>query len=113
MEEDKRYQVKLDCGAVEIFDTSNWYYENDIDFVIPTLKDIAIVMYAMAPCGAQHSLSLALAEKFGLDPYEVEDALEEIFKEWRNMTDEEAYNKFLHQKNLNIDENGNTVRNNK
>lgn len=63
----------------------------------PTLKDISEIMYSMVGCGVTWQLAYELSRRLNSDicknPYEVSEILNEIIREYSNMSDEEAWQK--------------------
>ena len=59
------------------------------DFSPPTLKDISIIMYSMVGGGVTWQLADELAKRLGGNPYEISETLNDVFREYYELTDEE------------------------
>ncbi len=59
------------------------------DFSPPTLKDISIIMYSMVGGGVTWQLSDELAKRLGGNPYEISETLNDIFREYYELSEEE------------------------
>ena len=68
---------------------------NDEDRFSPsTLKDISIIMYSMVGNGVTWQLADDLAKRLGGNPYEISETLNDIFREYYDLTDEEDYERW-------------------
>jgi hypothetical protein len=82
-----------DKADVEVINA--WDEENDDANMPATLKDLSIIMYKLFPCGVQHQLCFELSKYLGVDdPEHIDDVLSSIFREYKDLSDEEAYNRF-------------------
>jgi hypothetical protein len=86
---------------IEIVDTNRlpcWYddYVDKGKFVYysPTLKDIAIILEVLVGQGVQWQLSRELSKRTGFDLETIQTALENITREYFEMSDEEAIKKW-------------------
>lgn len=59
------------------------------DFSPPTLKDVSIIMYSMVGGGVTWQLADELAKRLGGNPYEISETLNDIFREYYDLTDKE------------------------
>jgi hypothetical protein len=65
--------------------SNNWH---------PTLRDISIIMYEMVGQGVKWQLAGELANRLGLNPYDITTAIGEIIKEYSQLSEQEALNRF-------------------
>jgi hypothetical protein len=80
---------------------SAWDEESEDANVPATLKDISIIMYTMVGCGVQHQLASELSDYLRIgNPKRIDDILSIIFEKYRNLSDEEAYERFNSLKKL-------------
>ncbi len=59
------------------------------DFESPTLKDVSIIMYSMVGVGATWQLAGELVKRLGGNPYEISETLNDIFREYYELSEEE------------------------
>lgn len=72
-------------------------FSEDADNDYPsTLKDISIIMEAMVGHGITWQLAYELSQRLRTcnNPYEISETLSDIFYEYFNMSEEEAWQKF-------------------
>jgi phospholipase C len=75
---------------INAFDEDDNYYDHP-----STLRDIAIVLYQMVGCGVTWQLANELSNRLNINnPTLVNDVISELFKEYENLSDDEAYEKW-------------------
>jgi len=91
--------IRLDLGGcdwlekppqITIHDMSN----HELDDGFPTFRDVAIILYMCVGQGAQWNLARELANRTGFDILVINEALEEIIKEYAELTEEEGYERY-------------------
>lgn len=84
-----------DENHIEIVDA---FYRDEHDDYPPTLKDISIIMHAMVGNGVTWQLAYELSKRvtpeISKNPYELSEILSEIFIEYFEMSEENAWKKF-------------------
>ena len=75
---------------ITIRDISN----HELEDGYPTLRDVAIILYMCVGQGAQWSLARELSNRTGFDILVLNEALEELIKEYAELTVEEGYERF-------------------
>lgn len=70
---------------VEIIDGMN----AEDRFSPSTLKDISIIMYSMVGSGVTWQLANELSKRLGGNPYEFSETLNDVFREYYNISEEE------------------------
>jgi len=66
----------------------------------PTLKDIGIIMETMVGQGVIWQLANELSERLDVGPYQLSEALSDIFQEYAELPAQEAIDRFYNNKNL-------------
>ncbi len=90
-------KIKLSLGKrYEIEDTANREFETYEQLLngTPTLKDLAIIMDCCIGDGVFWNLSDELSKRTGFDFITIDNTLHEIVREYCELTDEIAYQKF-------------------
>ncbi len=64
------------------------------DELFPTLKDLAMIMYACVTDGVNYQLAHELSKKLGIGQYEIYEAIREIIDENRDVKHEIAYKRY-------------------
>lgn len=83
----------------EIIDTSYSEYI-DGEYIFPTLKDVATILYCFVGHGVTWNLIEEIANRLELPLDKVEPVIENIIKEYYDMSIEEAEDKFHNTTNL-------------
>jgi hypothetical protein len=74
---------------------SAWDDENEDSYIPSNLKDISIIMRSMVGQGVTWQLASVLSEKLNINnPALVSDVLFSIFREYSELSDEEAFDKY-------------------
>jgi len=88
---------KEDCPIKII---NSWDDENE--FFPSTLKDISIIMNQMVGQGVTWQLANELSDRLNIDdPYKVLNILREIFREYGNLSENDAFEKYEKSPKLN------------
>lgn len=71
---------------------NGWDEENEDNNMPSTLKDISLVMWGMVGCGVTWQLAGELSKRLNLEnPRLVSDTLFDIFREYVELSDDEAF----------------------
>ena len=82
------YTIKLNLGSIKLIDDSKIYDEGSAP---PTLRDIAVLMYASVGQGVEWALAHEIAIKFNLNYDDVATFISSLFGKYAKMTEEEGY----------------------
>lgn len=69
-------------------------YHDDDDFDIMTFKDIAIILYYLAPNGLQRQLANELSKKLNIDKRKINGILHDLVVGYKDLSEDEAYDKW-------------------
>ena len=86
----KEHTIRLNLGNrdyTEIINVSD-------STTMPTLRDVATILYCLVGQGVQWQLSRELSMRTGFDLEKIQTALEDICEEYDGMDDEEALQKW-------------------
>lgn len=96
--------TKIEIDKDFVFEEDNLEIKYFDDDYFTTLKDISIIIFEMAPSGVVHQLANELSKRNGFySPKQYEQVLLEIFKEYKNLSDEDALISFDNTPNLNLE----------
>ena len=83
---DFQWATIIDCG------------DFDSDEMPTTLKDVSTILWSLCGCGVINLLAKEIGERLGVSYSTILSTLENIFIEYHNMSEEEAYEKTFSEK---------------
>jgi hypothetical protein len=92
----RQFKIRV-IGKVKVEDTrklscwdEDWVDDGKFVYYLPTLKDVATMLYCLVGHGVTWQLSRELCRRTGFDLKQINDSLEKIIEEYALMPDEEA-----------------------